>query len=142
MLKIVPDTNIFISSIFWELGNPHKVIKLALDGKIKIYTSIEILQELEKILKRDFNEPVNIVNEQIGLILEISEIVEPAEKLNIIKEDPEDNKILECAISSKADYIITGDKHLLDMKEFCGVKIVNAKQFLDIYLLFKPPSKN
>ena len=59
MLKVVLDTNIFVSSIFWQ-GNPHKAVELALEKKLDVFTSVEILHELEKVLKRDFKDVVFI----------------------------------------------------------------------------------
>lgn len=69
MIKVVLDTNIFISSIFWK-GSPHRVVEKAVDGKINVFTSIEILQELDKVLRRDFEEPDEMVYRQISLIRE------------------------------------------------------------------------
>ncbi len=65
------------------------------------------------------------------MVIDISEVVEPDIKLDVIKEDPEDNKVLECAICSKADYIVTGDPHLLRLKKFRGVQIINVNDFMD-----------
>jgi len=132
VIKVVLDTNIIVSSMFWELGNPHKLVELAIDNKIKVFTSLEILQELEKILKRDFKEPEDIINRQVGLVLEFSDVIKPKVKINVIKEDPDDNKILECAVSSGADFMVTGDKHLLNLKNFGNIKIIKAREFLDI----------
>jgi uncharacterized protein len=132
VIKAVFDTNIFVSSIFWEKGNPHRVVELAIDRKIMAFTSVEILQELEKVLKRDFDEPDDIIQRQIGLIFEYASVVISDEKVDVIKADPEDNKILACALSCNADYIVTGDQHLLDLKEYERVKIVTAKEFLGI----------
>ena len=129
MLKVVLDTNIYVSSIFWR-GNPHKIVELALDKKIKIFTSVEILQELEKVLRRDFQEPDEMIHRQISLIFEYADIIKTTVKVNVVKEDPEDNKIIECAVSCNANYVVTGDRHLLDIKEFRGTKIVNAREFL------------
>ena len=132
MLKVVLDTNIFVSSIFWKKGNPHKVVELALDKKIHVFTSLEILQELEKVLRRDFEEPEEMIQRQISLILEYSTVINPSVKINIVADDPEDNKIIECAISCDADYIVTGDKHLLDLDEYRRIKIVTARKFTEI----------
>ncbi len=132
MLKVVLDTNIFVSSIFWKRGNPHKVVELVLDKKTHAFTSIEILQELEKILRRDFEEPDEKIHKQINLILEYATVTKTDTKLNVVKDDPDDNKILECAVSCNADYVVTGDNHLLDLREFRGIKIVTAKKFLEI----------
>ena len=94
MLKVVLDTNIFVSSIFWR-GNPHKVVRLALDKRIRVVTSVEILQELEKVLRRDFEQPDEMVHRQISLILEYATVIKTTVKIDVVKADPEDNKILE-----------------------------------------------
>ena len=132
MYNAVLDTNIFVSSIFWELGNPHKIVELALDKKIKVFTSVKILQELEKVLRRDFNEPDEMIHRQISLILAYASLVRIINRVNVIKDDPEDNKILECAISCNADFVVTGDNHLLDLKEYHGVKIISAKELIEV----------
>ncbi len=129
-IKVVLDTNVFISSIFW-IGNPHKIVELAFDKIVEVYTSPEILTELEKILKRDFKEDQAFVERQIALILEYAKIVRPINKLEIVKADPDDNKILECAFTAKADYIVSGDPHLYTIKEVAGIKILKPKEFLD-----------
>ncbi|MBI2110785.1 putative toxin-antitoxin system toxin component, PIN family [Candidatus Woesearchaeota archaeon] len=118
-IKVVLDTNVFISSIFW-IGNPHKIVELAFDKIVE-----------EKILKRDFKEDQAFVERQIALILEYAKIVRPINKLEIVKADPDDNKILECAFTAKADYIVSGDPHLYTIKEVAGIKILKPKEFLD-----------
>ena len=132
MIKAVFDTNIFVSSIFWEKGNPHRAVEFALEKKVRVFTSVEILQELERVLRRDFEEPDEMIQRQIGLIVEYSDIVAVNKKVDAVKSDPEDNKILACAVSCDADYIVSGDRHLLELKEYESVKIVTAKQFVDI----------
>lgn len=132
MIKAVFDTNIFVSSIFWEKGNPHKAVELALEKKIDVFTSVEILQELERILRRDFKEPDEMIQKQLMLILEYANVTAVTKKVDVITKDPEDNKILACAISCNADYIVTGDKHLLELKEYENVEIVTAKVFVEI----------
>ena len=67
-LRIVLDTNIFVSSIFWKEGNPRRAVDLALDGKIKVFTSVEILEELKKVPRRDFAWPEDIIHKQIKII--------------------------------------------------------------------------
>ena len=131
MTKVVLDTNIFVSSIYWK-GPSHKVVSKALDGEIKVFTSIEILQELDKVLRRDFDEPDDIVHRQISLIVDYATIITSSVKLAVVKKDPDDNKIVECAVSCNADYIITADKHLLELKEYAGIKIVTANEFLKL----------
>lgn len=129
--NVVLDTNILVSSVFW-MGNPHTIVELAIDRKIKAYTSTEILAELEEVLKRDFLEDHDFIDSQIALILEYAEVVMPAARIKAVKDDPEDDKIIECAVAAGADYIITGDPHLLNLKEFQGTKIVKPTDFLTL----------
>lgn len=129
-IKVVLDTNVFISSIFWR-GNPHKIVDLAIDKKIEVYTSPEILAELEKVLKRDFEEDQKFVDRQIALILEYAKVVRTLNKVDIVKADPEDNKIIECALTGNVNYIISGDPHLFSLKEIFGIKILKPRDFLD-----------
>ncbi len=83
MLKVVLDTNILVSSIFWDKGNPHKVVEFAIDGKIQVFTSLSMLKELEKILKRDFGESEDMVQRQINFILEYAKVLQPAVTLDV-----------------------------------------------------------
>ncbi len=132
-IKVVLDTNIFISSTYW-MGDSHKIIQLALDKKIEVYTSIEILKELEKVLKRDFEEEDKFIERQIALILEYSKIVNPINKIVMVKDDPDDDKIIECAMESGVDYIISQDKHLLNLNGVLEIKILKPKDFLDMII--------
>ena len=132
VIKVVLDTNVLVSSVFW-VGNPHKIVELAIDRKIQAFTSPEILQEFENALNRDFLEDHDFIDSQIALVLEYSEIVWPSSKVDLVKEDSEDNKILECALSAGADYIITGDPHLLNLKQIKDTKIITPSGFMAIF---------
>jgi uncharacterized protein len=129
--KVVLDTNIFISSVLWR-GNPYKIIQLGLDKKINIFTSVAILKELEKVLKRDFKENEEFIKGQIDLILEYAIVVKTRSKVRIVNDDPDDNKVIECAVDSGADYIVSGDSHLLKIQNYRDIKIISAKDFLEI----------
>lgn len=128
---VVLDTNILISAIFWR-GNPYKVILNAFKKKYSLYLSTEILKELEEKLSLKFKFPEDKIKNHIGILREYGRIIEPTIKVDIINEDPDDNRILECAVSCNADYIVSGDHHLLKLKEFKGIKIVTAKEFLEL----------
>jgi len=128
----VLDTNIFVSSVFWEKGNPHKIVEKAIEGEFDVFISEEIIEELEEILRRDFNESDDFIKEQVRLIKEYAEVVEIKERVVIVKEDFKDNKIIECAISASADFIISGDNHLLKIKNYNNIKILNSSDFLKV----------
>ncbi len=133
MLRIVADTNIYISALFWR-GNPYKFIHWCYEGKAKLVVSRKIIDELDRILLTD--EKFMMAQEDVALNTEIilsnAELVEPSVTLNVIKEDPADDRILECAVEGEAEYLVSGNKHLLKLKEFRGIKIITAKQMVEI----------
>ncbi|MDO8538247.1 MAG: putative toxin-antitoxin system toxin component, PIN family [archaeon] len=133
MIKVVLDTNIFVSSIFWEKGNPKKIIDLALNQKFRVFVSLDILEELKKVLERDFEQPEEKIQVQLNIIMSFAELIEIKEQIDFIKSDPADNKILDCAFSIRADFIVSGDNHLLELKEFKEIRIVSPKEFLEFF---------
>lgn len=132
MLKVVIDTNVFISGVLVEVGNPSLVIKAwKRSRKYQLFITEEIIYESLKVMHR-LNVDTGIITDWDKVIRENAISVVPARKIEVIKEDPSDNKFLECAIEAQADYIISGDKHLKKLVEFEGIKIIDAKKFLDI----------
>ncbi len=131
-MRVVLDTNVFLSGIHWT-GASHKVLREWFMDSFNIISSHQINQELFCQLK-DFK--IQMEEDEIewweSLILEKSEIVVPKRKVNVVKGDPDDNKFIEAALEGEADYIVTQDRHLLDIKEFEGIKIVTPKEFLQI----------
>ena len=132
MPRVVIDTNVIISSIFWEKGNPHSVIKLAIRQKVSNFTSPEMLSELSKVLRENFGQPEHFVESQVSLVAKYSRLAKPNRKVNVIKEDPKDDMVLECAASCKVNYIITGDNHILKLKKFENIAIVTPREILDL----------
>lgn len=133
MTRVVFDTNIFISSVFWK-GNPRRIVDLAAANKIISVTSPDILQEVETVLSEDFPEvPYERIEEIIRDILSYSHLASVDDIVVKSLRDIKDTKIISCAVSAKVDYIITGDKDLLVLKEYRGIKILNSKAFLDLF---------
>ena len=138
MNSVVLDTNVWLSGIFWK-GNPSKIIELGETGKIEIVITKPILEEILEILKREskfqsfLGDRRLAIEDLVRKILSISNFVEARSRIELIEKDPDDNKILEAAVESKSDYIISGDAHLLDIKSFGETEILNPKQFLDLY---------
>lgn len=127
-IKIVADTNVYISALGWN-GNERKVLNLSAEKIIECYTSLEILSELFKVLeypKFAFNpeEKEDFITSLL-LTLKIVEI-KTTDKINIIKDDSTDNKFIHCALNCNADFIVSGDKHLLQLKSYKDIKIINA----------------
>ena len=132
-MRVIIDTNVFISGIFWEGNFCSQIIEKWKNKKFELVSSIEILNELVKTLK-DFKirMPEDMIKEWRNLIIENSIIVEPTIKLNVVKEDSDDDKFIEAGITGKADFIISQDKHLLKLKEYLGIKIVSPEEALGL----------
>ena len=126
-MRAVPDTNILISAFLWG-GNPARLLEAAIDGEVQLFISQPILDELVRVLNRKgFEAKVPQILDYLG---KISTMVEPALTLNAVKDDPQDNHIVECAVAAKADVIITGDKDLLRMGQYEGIQILQVSDFL------------
>ena len=129
MIRVVLDTNIIISSVFWK-GNPHEVVRRGILREYQLVTSAEILGEVANKLRTKFKFPEESIQELVDILLTHSHIVEPTAKFDVVR-DKSDNKVIECAFDGKADYIVTGDPDLLDLKGFKGTRIITAKEFLE-----------
>jgi len=128
-LRVVIDTSIFIAS-FWE-GRSRTAVELWKKGKITLCVSEAILKEYFYIIPR-----FNRLNKEAGELLSLFKarknikMITPSKRLKVIKEDPVDNKFLECAAEAKAEYIISADKHLRNLRKYQGVRIVSSGGFL------------
>lgn len=133
MIKIVLDTNVIISGLGWG-GNPKKIVNFWKTGKIILCISAKVLNEYIEVLERNII-PANDYKWFILLIEEKKniKIVKPKEHFDIVKEDPDDNIFLDCGVAGNVKYIITGDDHLLNLKEFKGIKILSPSKFLEKY---------
>jgi len=130
MLRVVIDTNIFVSSFFG--GNPKKIIDLWKNQKITLCLSSDIIDEYVDVLKRLKSNEQEIK----GLLAILSsgfnlEFTNKTPDLKVVKDDPDDDKFIECAVRLKADVVISGDKALLKIQEYNGIKIISPKQFLE-----------
>jgi len=131
-LKAVFDTNILVSAWFWE-GNESKLMESVEEGFIHGYSSKQLIEELCRILGYPkFNLSQDEVESIRSYYLLLFRIVSPMQAVNIMLEDPSDNMVLECALEAEAEYIVSGDHHLLNVGEFRGVKIVTAAELLNI----------
>jgi uncharacterized protein len=128
---VVLDTNVYISSFFWE-GNPANIVRNAISGKYQVHVSRDIIKEIETVLKRDFRINSGEVKKILGSISSFAKFTNPTRSVDIIKEDEADNRILECGIACGARYIVTGDQHLLKVRMFEGIQIVLPNEFLKI----------
>ena len=129
MTRVVPDTNIIISAIFWS-GKPYKVISNGLKGEYQLVTSPEIIDEVLTKLRTKFQFPEDKIEEQAHILMSLFHMIIPTTNIDIVR-DKSDNKIIECAIDGKADFIVTGDPDLLSLKEYKGIRILTADEFFN-----------
>lgn len=131
-MRVVLDTNILISALGWK-GNEYNLMKKCMKEEITLIISLDILEEFREVaLRPKFRFEKEEIEEFIDAMIRSGEVIQPTKKINIIKEDPSDNRILECAIEGKAKYIISGDNHLLKLEEFEDIKIIKSGEFLEI----------
>ena len=133
MYRAVFDTNIYISAILYG-GKPEALLRLCRGRKkkVELYTTPSILKEIADVLssgKFDWIEP-RIVK-SIRHIARIAEVVEPESTISVLS-DKSDNRVLECAQAAKADFIVSGDSHLLDLKKYENIPILKPAQFLEL----------
>ena len=130
MIRVVLDTNIYISALMFG-GLPGSLLDLALLQSFSLVISPALLDELDEKLRLKFEvsgEDTSIIRAKLE---NNAEIVRPDIILDVIKDDPDDNRVLECAVKGTADYIVTGDRHLLKLGSFGAISIVTVRQFLD-----------
>jgi putative PIN family toxin of toxin-antitoxin system len=129
--KVVIDTNVFISAFGWG-GKPFRIIELLETTAIVNCISEDIILEVSRSLaypKLDF--PQKLQSDILEFIIAYSTFFEPKKPLNVAP-DPDDNKLLECALTAKAKFVITGDKRFLAMKKFRDINLVSPEKFLEI----------
>jgi hypothetical protein len=132
-MKVVIDTNIFVSSFFG--GNPRKIIDLWKRGEITLCLSKDILDEYVEVLQRIGLQDEGELEELLSLFAKGFNIlfITKTPKIKAIKDDPDDDKFIECAVALKAEVILTGDRAIEVMREYMGIKILTPQQFLENY---------
>lgn len=138
MIKVVFDTNIIVSGLIANTGAPYETIELWRRDNVVLLISDAIIDEVSDVLTRPFfRDQRHITKSDIDRIKHAlktdATIVSPNSRLKVVGNDPDDNRIIECALDGGADYIISGDHHLLELKRFAGIQIVTAKEFLTIF---------
>ena len=129
MLRVVVDTNVYISAIFWG-GKPRHVIDLGRDNKIQIFTSEDIEEEILDKLVSKFGLDSDDAGRAMADFSTFTKPIRVTRRIHAVKDDPDDDKFIECAVECGAEFIVSGDKHLLKKKKYKGIDIVNAATFL------------
>ena len=138
MLRVTADSNIYVSALIARRGNPYEFLQLARAGKIRLAVSDAILDEVADVLERKFGWTPEDIAEARRQIEGFAQKVRPTVVLAAVKDDPDDDRILECAAAAHSDYVVTGDKHLLRLGRYDSMRIVNVADFLG---LLKAPAR-
>jgi len=125
-LRVVLDANIYIAA-FLKPGLADQILERANQKELKIILSPNLLKEMRTKLREKFNFPGRVVDDFVNELKQIAIIVSPKRSLQIVKEDPDDNIVLEAAIEGKANLIVTLDKHLLKLKKFQNIPIMHLR---------------
>jgi len=136
--RLVVDTNVFISSFFG--GNPRKVIDLWKSGEITLCLSKPIVDEYIEVLHRLELQDEKELEEMLSLFAHGFHLVYTAKtpELHVVEEDPDDDKFIECAVSLKAKFVITGDSAVRKIQDYMRIKIVSPRELLSIFRKPKP----
>ena len=132
---VVLDTNVMISALISTGGPPARIIDFWEAGAFDVASSAPLLEEVKRVLGYDqVKKYLKCSPEEINKLLAgwrtASIYVDPEEELEVIKDDPDDDRVLECAVAAEAEYIVSGDNHLLDLGEYRGIEVLPPAGFL------------
>ena len=129
MLGVTADTNVYVSALAFG-GKPLQILEIAAQGLIRLSISDAILQETIRVLGGKFRWEEAALREVDALLRSIAEVVAPTQAVDVVKSDPPDNRVLECAAEAKSDYIVSGDRDLLKLGHFGDTPIVRVQDLL------------
>jgi len=131
--KAVFDTNVYVSAAVYG-GKPEILFRLSWgsDKQYNLYTSDEILRETVRVLSSDkFQFTREEVTDVLAIIVEAADVVEPKTRISVLSDDS-DNRVLECTVKAKADFIVSGDRHLLDLGKYKKIPVLKPAEFLTL----------
>jgi putative PIN family toxin of toxin-antitoxin system len=133
-VRVILDTNVFVSGVFFA-GPPYRILEAWRDGELQLVVSQEILEEYQRV-GETLAEQFPGINLQpiIDLVTTNAEIFPNQILRGSVCEDPDDDKFIACAIASRCKVIVSGDRHLLKVSGFGGIKVMRPRQFIDEYL--------
>jgi putative PIN family toxin of toxin-antitoxin system len=137
-MRVVLDANIFISALISSQGNPAKILEKWQKRELEVVVSPAIVDEIERVTgyERLQKKYRRIREEREGLIDDLrnfATMVDPQQELSVVQADDSDNRYIECAIESGANFVVTGDPHLLDIGEYQGIPILTPAIFVALF---------
>ena len=130
-MKVVFDTNIYISALVIPNSKAEEAIIKIIEGSDTLLLSKEIMGEILSVLSIKFHRDREAISHVAFYLSDLARMIKPTRKIRLFKDDP-DNRILECAVSGRADVIVTGDKEILKLGEYEGIKIKSLKDYLEM----------
>jgi putative PIN family toxin of toxin-antitoxin system len=145
-MRIVLDANVLVSALISVKGTPARLLAYWQEGKFDVVVSPAMLQELERVLHYPrLQQQHHLPEEEIQRFLRFLRAqaieVDPSEEIAIVERDPTDNRYLECALAGDAQYIVSGDGHLLGLKEYRGIRILTPMEFVTLLKLEGEPTE-
>jgi putative PIN family toxin of toxin-antitoxin system len=129
--RVTLDTNLYVSA--FEFGGvPMRLLQMGLDGEIEIAVSQPIIDETMRVLREKFHWSSAELRDALLVMESCANKVTPMETLSEVPADPTDDRIIECAAAARSDYLISGDKHLLNLGSYRGTRIVKPAEFLAV----------
>lgn len=129
--RVVLDTNVIVSGLGWR-GPSHDIVQSCLDLQHDLVLSPDLLAEIERVLRYPkFHFSDSEILDYLAILTESADLVKPDFQVAIVQDDPDDNRVLECALAGGAEVIVSGDGHLLDLAEFEKIPILRPRAFLD-----------
>ena len=132
-MRAVLDTNVLISSVI-STGVPHEIVIKGVGSEYQIVVSVATLTEFRDTLLKypeKFHMDEDDVQQEVETIRYFAEFVDPDEEITAVEDDPDDDKFLEAAVAGNVDYIVSGDRHLLDLDSFQRIEIVEPRAFYE-----------
>ncbi len=131
-MRITADTNTVISALLWK-GNPRKIFDAARDGIVELYTTADLIAELEGVLTRErFKKHLGTANVSVRELVDgyaaLSEIVEPASIEAVVLRDPDDDAVIACAVAAESEAIVSGDDDLLSLGKYRSIRMLSATE--------------
>ncbi|MGH8285241.1 MAG: putative toxin-antitoxin system toxin component, PIN family, partial [Steroidobacteraceae bacterium] len=123
------DANVYVSALTLPGGHGARALNVAVDGHVQLLASREIVLEVLGVLKRKFARDREELARVAVFLADATELITPVSRVKVLKDEP-DNRILECAVSGKAERIVTGDRAMLALRSFRGISIISLRQFL------------
>jgi putative PIN family toxin of toxin-antitoxin system len=130
-LRVVLDTNIYISALEFPKGRNAVLWSAAREGRFQLLVSPMIIREMARVLRNDFGWQEEGIQVLVRRVAEVAGagVIAPRTSVHAVTADPDDNRIVECAVDGKADLVVSNDRHLLELKEYAGIPIIGSVDF-------------